>query len=357
MWMTSLLTSGAMAFGRLLVVNIMPSAVVVFSIWLAGRGLALRESTVGQSRVDDAVTIGVETDVIALVLIVFAVAALAAIMGNFQFAIIRLFEGYWGTSWPLLPFYIANSKRHEGKRDSWISELEEWREELIRLRESVAEQSDNASCQEQRKNLRDKTRGELAKDSLLERIPALYPPTGIPTLPTSLGNAMRSYEHRAGERYGYRTLSVWPRLYPHLSDRLAAQLHAAIDALHAAVNLTLAMLIAVPVLAAGFWGDIGGIWLPALGALLAVISYRGAIRAAVSVGLMQSVSFDLHRFDMLTALHRELPATGHQELQRARTVTNFLKAKDPKTTQEYLQTVRYDHTVSDKEKDRPEKRT
>jgi hypothetical protein len=58
-----------------------------------------------------------------------------------------------------------------------------------------------------------------------------------------------------------------------------------------------------------------GPWLavPATTALLSWIAYRAAIRTARAYGQALCLAFDLHRFDMLQALHYPLPTSPTQE--------------------------------------------
>ncbi len=79
-----------------------------------------------------------------------------------------------------------------------------------------------------------------------------------------------------------------------------------------------ATVISVALLAAHGW------WLLAAAVALAgtLLSYRAALAAATAYGQALEAAFDLHRFDLLTALHLPLPAdllgelTANQELSR-----------------------------------------
>src|SRR5207253_6830880 len=51
-----------------------------------------------------------------------------------------------------------------------------------------------------------------------------YPPDERRLLPTRLGNVLRSMEDRAGPRYGFLTVTVWPHLFAVLPDHLRSQL-------------------------------------------------------------------------------------------------------------------------------------
>ena len=148
-----------------------------------------------------------------------------------------------------------------------------------------------------------------------------YPPEAA-ILPTMLGNVLRSAEGRAGSRYGLDAIVVWPRFYPLLSDKVTAVLDDLRDQLDLAARFCvvfgIATVISVVFLAAHGW------WLTAAAVTLAgaLLSYRAALAAAVAYGQALEAAFDLHRFDLLTALHLPLPAdltgevTANQELSR-----------------------------------------
>ena len=43
------------------------------------------------------------------------------------------------------------------------------------------------------------------------------------------------------------------------------------------------------------------------------LSYRGAVSAAMQYGLFMDIAYDLHRFDLIKALHLDLPANTEEE--------------------------------------------
>ena len=77
---------------------------------------------------------------------------------------------------------------------------------------------------------------------------------------------------------------------------------------------------------------------------LAFLAYRGAVAAAGMQGLMEFVAFDVHRFEMLQAMHLALPKTPAEELQVARALTSFLIAGNrPYDAAEYFRGAEYQH--------------
>jgi hypothetical protein len=145
----------------------------------------------------------------------------------------------------------------------------------------------------------------------LERL-AAYPAEDR-LLPTRLGNTLRAAEDEAGQRYGLATVTMWPRLYPYLTERFAQVVDDARNQLDLTVRLcavlALASLISAVLLVAH------GPWLvvPAVTGLLAWVAYRAAVRSAANYGETLQQAFDLHRFDMLRGLHYPLPTNPVEE--------------------------------------------
>lgn len=206
------------------------------------------------------------------VLALLAIVAIGVLVEPLQLGLVRLLEGYW----PRGLDGLASRRSHAHAQ----------------RRRDLSERSGLGDA-----------RAEVALGALLTR----YPPLDVETLPTTLGNALRCAERRAGERYGFDTVATWPRLYPLVDDRLLEVLEDQRTQLDVAVRFVatfaLAALLALVLLV---WHD----WwvLVALGvALLGVLAYRAAVEAALGYGETIAVAFDLHRFDLLEALHRPLP--------------------------------------------------
>jgi hypothetical protein len=148
-------------------------------------------------------------------------------------------------------------------------------------------------------------------------------------LPTRLGNALRAAETRAGEPYGLDAVVAWPRLYPLLPDGVRALVDDQRDALDLAARFCVifatAAAVSLALLATHGW------WLlvPAACLLLAWLSYRGAIAAAIAYGEGIRAAIDLHRFDLLGALHLPLPATLEQERAVNEQLSLFLRQSWP----------------------------
>lgn len=342
MWPVGIFTWSAAAFGRIVIVNLLPSSVVVFSAWLSIRVAGLQR-VAGRQILHRLFTFGGSIDTSALLVAVFLVIVLAVLFQTFQVRVVRLFEGYWGKRIIPLALARAMSRRH-GKR---IDRLKGKNEDFRRAASTLpldSEELKKLSCPEQRRANRRHTQARAYATFVDEQL-EFYPPDQNELLPTRLGNAMLGFERRAGERYGYETIPIWPRLYPYISDRLVAGYHSSVDALDAAVNLTVAFTIAAVVLLAASWRAPLVLWLPAGCFLVALLAYRAAVSSARLIGLMEYVGFDLHRFDMLEGLHLPLPPDSETEIVGAGRLSEFFGITDPMAAQQtFLHTV-YDHSV------------
>ena len=344
MWAATLLSMGAAAFGRLLVVNLMPSAILVLCGWITVRGAAIDRGN--ELTLMQALMLGHKVDTLPLLMAILLIAILAAMTQSFQLGFIRLLEGYWGSS----RLGIALAGWGVRRRETYVTRLHDMQrvetQARNKLKPELADLS-RRSAHVQRRLLRENRTAEIKLDSAISRLQTHYPPTGVPLLPTRLGNAMRSFEHRAGERYGYKTISTWPRLYHHLSERLTSSYTSSVDALHAAVNFTFAFALSAVVLAVGFWDDPEVLWLPGICLAATILAYRGALSAACMVGLMESVAYDLHRFDLLTGLRQKLPEDGTTELADAEHISMLLAQTDPEGARAYVQGLKYEHKRAD----------
>jgi hypothetical protein len=217
---------------------------------------------------------------LALVLIV------SVILHPFQFSLVRLLEGYWDGTSLGRPFSALGTELHRRRRHRL--------RQLAQLDPRTPEEAQRRQWAEEQLNQ------YPAEDRLL---------------PSRLGNTLRAAEDEAGKRYELPTVAAMPRLYPYLSERFAAVFVDRRNQLDVAVRFCTVLALAA-VIAAALLLPNGGLWrlLPPVIALLAWISYQAAIRTAATYGQALFVAFDLHRFDMIRALHYPLPHSRAEEL-------------------------------------------
>lgn len=224
-----------------------------------------------------------------LVLLVLGITLASLLSHPLQLPLVRALEGYWPAA--------ARPLTALGLRRQRVC-----RARLVRASALSAEAPDDAEVQ---------TAG-AAGARLLE----LFPPADR-LLPTALGNVLSAMEHRAGSGYGWDAAVAWPRLYPVLGGPVKAVVDDRRTTLDAAVRLSAVTLASglttfVLLVRAGWWPLLALLPLTA-----SWIAYRGAVRAGAAYGEAVAAAFDLHRFDLLTALHLPLPADRAAERRQA----------------------------------------
>lgn len=330
MWFATLLTSGATSFGRLVMTVLIPNALPVFTLW----ALLRAHSFTGTTMWNDVLPAATASDAFAVLLAIVAIAVLAALVQPFQVRVVRLLEGYW-EGWSatarIAPFFVEFQRRR-------MVRLWEREEALFTMTAQGAPTADGLG--RQAAALREQARTAAALSRVRQRI-LRYPEPPVvgfhlpgeysgqepvPLLPTALGNALRTGERSAGERYRLNTIASWPRIYPLLSTKLAEVCDAARDAVDTAANLTVSFFLTTVLATAGLCHEPIYYWIPLTTLALTCLSYTGSIAAAMRFGTCLQVAYDLHRFDMLKAMHYRLPRTRDEERADFTALSKFLTA-------------------------------
>lgn len=280
---------------RFAVASLFPTALLGLMLaWLVGSGaLAGRPDT---NRFTAAARDLSGVELLGLSSLVALVAVLAH---PFSVQRLRFLEGYWDGS-PAAPLARIGRIRHRRRR---------------RRLEGIIQAKPRTD-----KELRRWNRASHQLD--------LYPDESK-LLPTRLGNVLRAAESKAGQRYGLDTVTIWPRLYPHLPNPLARALHDTRTQLDTYASLCICFLVAGVALAAALLTD--GPWLAVPLAAVAVswIAYRAATRIAIKYGEALAVAFDLYRFTMLDGLRYPLPSNLEEELDFNQQLTKFFRSGRP----------------------------
>ncbi len=338
-WLGTLLAATGAALGRLVAVNLLPTAVLAAVVALTVRVNAFSSRTSGLEPAH--LFAGFKVDSGGVLLLVVALFALAALLQPFEIAAVRLLEGYWGaTDAGAAGLVASRHRRRVRKADRRIEAERDLRQR--QRREVKTGGPGPLSVREQvRRRKEEALVGKQAGWG--HRVRPQYPPDTGEVMPTMLGNVLRTAERRAGERYHLPTVPALPRLHAQLPDRLATSYNAAVDTLDAAATMAIATALAAAVSAAAFWNDPALRWMPALLLGLSLLSYRGAVVAARQHGTFMDIAFDLHRFDLLKALHLDLPANTAQEEDLGRKVTAFLGSPDLKSARQIWKGTSYWH--------------
>lgn len=165
---------------------------------------------------------------------------------------------------------------------------------------------------------------------LAARLRSRFPSSPHLIRPTALGNALTAMEDTAGAAYGLDAAVAWPRLYPLVSDRVRAIVDDLRDGMDAAARLAATAVVTAIAAAVLLAWHSGLFTLLALVPLaVAVLSYAGAVRAAIAYGASVEVAFDLHRFDLLNAMHMETPVKRGEERLANMALSDFLRQGVP----------------------------
>jgi hypothetical protein len=225
---------------------------------------------------------------------------LAYLGENFIDSIVRFYEGYW-------PDWLgwATRRRIAAKRRRW----EDLQTRLDRLYDHEIPRTPSSPTLGDEE--RDRLKAEY--DHLYFEMYHRYPRDPARLMPTRLGNVLRSAEEYSKLAYNVDAPLVWSRLVHYLPEAFTTRMGQATTSLVAMlVCATLSFLFAPIVGLILVWGDLP--WYDVLGAIilsvaLGVLCYHSAVIRAVEYGTFIRTAFDLHREEVLKALHIPLPSS------------------------------------------------
>lgn len=308
MALSDLTRSGSQVFGgRFNLINVLPGSLLAIFVTALVRSGAYAHGPVDLDRVLPKTFLSANTAVFFLLLLLIGLLS-----RPFQVALVQLVEGYWGSA---------------GIIGGLATELHIRRKHTAVIKSRPSKRKERGiSLSQAAFNARSSAKTNAVISHALRRLGS-YPVEDSHVMPTLLGNILRNAEDTAGGRYGLDTVTMYPRLYPVLSERLATAIGQEFDQLDAAAGLCVtfiaATVAALPlVLRLDLWSLV-----PVGPALLALLAYRGALRTAQDHALLLAVAFDLHRFDLLTAMHLPLPQGANQEYDFNRRLTSTLLAR------------------------------
>ena len=261
----------------------------------------------------------------------FGIFLLAVLLRPFQVAIVQILEGYW-RRWRPLEFAndVATERHRRIRETAEIMKSTRPPDEPVTEALSVA-----ADYARQRRAFARMTNRATAT---VDRYPA-----DRRLMPTLLGNILRDGEDNAGGRYGLNMPVVYPRMYPTLSPKLDKAISTQLDMLDTTSALCVAFglsaLVSLPLIARLDWWSL----VPVAPVLMSVFAYRGAIVTARGHSRLLATAFDLHRFDMLQALHYKLPRTAAKEKELNEGLSKFLGRPDGADAQTHMGKFRYKH--------------
>jgi len=256
----------------------------------------------------------------ALLIALLLVTIFAYLLQAFARPVVQWYEGYW-------PYRL----RQWGQKRA-AQRWQRWRDERTKAAQNAI------------------SRYEVLQDRLHHE----YPAQAERLLSTRLGNVLRSAEDYPVTAYGMDVVFWWPRLWLLLPGAVQNSIEDAFTSLLTLLNLgTLTGIVGVGGGIYLLWERI--VWWQSLavilaGALLAWVAYRAAVAQARSYGQHIRAAVDLHRFDLLKALHQPLPATPRDERILWGWLAAWLYNQDRGVTRE----LAYDHAAKGKQEPRTE---
>ncbi|MEV0133655.1 hypothetical protein AB0H83_34985 [Dactylosporangium sp. NPDC050688] len=272
-------------------------------------------------------------NVAGTVLLVLTVVCVAVLLRPLQISLVQLVEGYWGARAQQSFVHALATERHRRTRDRAMTR------QSLRLR--VATDADLTELARYAKQQRAVTRLTGRAAAMLGR----YPANPDHLMPTVLGNILRRAETTAGERYGLSTVVTYPRLYPHLSSRLDEEISNQLDTLDTTATFVVLFSLQTAVTSVLLLRFDQWALVPMVLLCMTCIAYIGSLRAAARHGELLAVAYDLHRFDLLKAMHLELPNSPAVELENNKVLSLFLEHATGDTPPPV--SWRYHHSSSD----------
>ena len=328
--LSSLVSAGTKALGgaRFSLINVFPGTLLVAIVLFTARSGAYET---GEASIGAAIPTRDELTAGSALVVLFALFVIGVLIQPFQVALVQYLEGYWGNGALGRSFGAIAVELHRRRFRTAVVELD-----TRTAPPSVADLARVAAYARADVYVR-RVRSRAA--SILRR----YPTEPSRFMPTMLGNILRNAEDSAGSRYGLDAMTVFPRMYPTLSKPLAEAVSRQLDLITVTasmcVSFSLAAIATAPVLLrVDLWSVV-----PVAALLLGVLSYRGALHAAASHGTLFATTFDLHRFDMLRALHYTLPTDAAKERLFNEELTRFLQGRVP-AHREFAEYA-YDHST------------
>lgn len=264
---------------------------------------------------------------VEIALLVVSVITASLIFQPLQLALVRILEGYWQGSLfgnTLSKVGVALHRRQRNKLENARIVKNSSRRQRNRFISLIRRNSQPEPAPIRAENGSKSTTEQTERANRAAWLLQRYYPVEDHLQPTTLGNILRASEDAVADKYGLNAVVVWPRLYPLLSDKLVNILTDQRNQLDIAVRFCAVFLLAALVSALllyqyGWW-----MLVPLICLLLAWASYRAAISAALVYGDTVQTAFDLHRFDLLTALHLQLPLDRDSEKSENEKLSTFL---------------------------------
>jgi hypothetical protein len=240
----------------------------------------------------------------------FAVLIVGMIIHPLQFAATQFLEGYWGPSTIGRTAMFSRSRVHFLRRSRHLNKWDEAQRVLARRLNTLAKPMPADE--------REPTQ-ILAMKANLDSVAFLtaanrYPDEPYDVMPTRLGNVLRRYENVAGRAYRREAINTTSHLMYMAPPEHRAYVNDARTELDLAIQFVVSWLLVAAISFVLVWPYGGWIAVPILAYVLALVSYRAAVHAAVEYGHQLVVLFDLNH----QLLDDYLPIKAPRRLVRLR---------------------------------------
>jgi hypothetical protein len=261
--------------------------------------------------------------------------------------IYKTFEGYF-----LLHHFRFLQRRQQKQAKRLQQSLTRKEKRLEKIEKRLEEAPTNRIIREKLKRSQSALQGECY--ALATQLDSKYPPSSAYILPTRFGNALRAAEGYSNSRYGIDGVPIWPRLVHVMPSTYYEKLELTNNGLAFLLNCaTLSFVAAIICLFASFHqlysaycqvnsanglcnflgftrstDALSGAAAYFLLGITMLVLFRGFYNAAIPVlgryGDLIRSSYDLFRFELLTALHIAQPQDSDEEHDTWRKISEFI---------------------------------
>jgi hypothetical protein len=249
-----------------------------------------------------------------LVLLIIAAALLigsSILIGQLARPLLRLLEGYW-------PSWLGSLRTRLLVRA--IDRQRRWHAEWSRFEEAPREDPDATTRDTDQIPSRAVAASAVSsnKQAVLDQRLHDFPADEQRTMPTRVGNVLRSSETYSQERYGLDAVVVWPRLWLLLPEATRDALGASRRSLDQSVAVLVALIATLVWLP---WS-----WLVLVPALLGppLVYQVFVIPRAQVFAQMVRATFDVHRLTLYASLRFPPPTDPDTEAAAGAAVTDYL---------------------------------
>lgn len=258
--------------------------------------------------------------------LILASLAVSLILHPLQFATTQLLEGYWGTSALAIAAMKMRIVHHRKRRRELWDRADKYESAWQAAAEKIVQ--GNVGWEDEEGTLDDKvlsrmasTHGDplmlhfIAQQEALNKYNSAYPEDPTRILPTRLGNALRRYEDSSGNQYGLSALTIAPHLHLVVPQRHLEYLVDSRQDMDSAIRICTVGLLGTVMTVCCFYDK--GLWL--LWAIfpyfISYLTYKGAVSAAQTYGIVVGSVIDLNRFMLYKELGLRVPRNTVEERQ------------------------------------------